>query len=114
MIQPDTRLQVPVKLYEYVGLRRPILALAEDGAVARLVRDGGFGLVVSPTDVDGIAAALTDLYRRRGTLVQTGVDNARVAEFDARHQSMILMEILSTLVTRASAARRPRGSGTDD
>ena len=63
VIQPDTRLQVPVKLYEYVGLRRPILALAEDGAVARLVRDGGFGLVVSPTDVDGIATALTDLYR---------------------------------------------------
>ena len=47
VIQPDTGLQVPVKLYEYVGLRRPILALAEDGAVARLVRDGNFGVVVS-------------------------------------------------------------------
>ena len=79
-IQPDTTLQIPVKLYEYFGLRRTILALAEEGAVARLVRGGGFGLVVSSSDVDGIAAALTELYRRRGTLVQIGIDNARVAD----------------------------------
>ena len=68
VIQPDTTLQLPAKLYEYFGLRRPILALADDGAVARIVRDGAFGLVVSPTDVDGIATALTHLYRNQKTL----------------------------------------------
>ena len=98
VIQPDTSLQVPAKLYEYVGLRRPILALAEDGAVARVVRDGGFGLVASPTNVDSIAEALTDLYRRHGTLVQNSIDNARVAHFDATYQSAIFTEILSNLV----------------
>lgn len=98
VIQPDTKLQVPVKLYEYVGLRRPILALAEDGAVARLVRDGGFGLVVSPTDVNGIAEALTDLYRSRATLPHSGSDDSRAGEFDARYQSAIFAEILSSLV----------------
>ena len=102
VIQPDTRLQVPVKLYEYVGLRRRILALAEDGAVARLVHDGGFGVVVSPTDVDGIAAALTDLYRLHITNVPAGVDDARVAQFDARYQSEIFAEILSGLVPRTT------------
>ena len=110
-IQPDTTLQIPVKLYEYVGLRRTILALAEEGAVARLVRGGGFGLVVSPSDVDGIAAALTDLYRRRETLVQINIDNARVADFDARHQSIVLMDILSTLVTRAAPHDAPVARG---
>jgi hypothetical protein len=110
-IQPDTTLQIPVKLYEYIGLRRTILALAEEGAVARLVRGGGFGLVVSPSDVDGIAAALTDLYRRRGTLVQIGIDNARVADFDARHQSIILMDILSTLATRGAQHDVPVARG---
>ena len=98
VIQPDTILQVPAKLYEYVGLQRPILALAEDGAVARVVRDGGFGLVASPTNLDSIAEALTDLYRRHGTLVQNSIDNARVAHFDARYQSAIFTEILSNLV----------------
>ena len=110
-IQPVTTLQIPVKLYEYVGLRRTILALAEEGAVARLVRGGGFGLVVSPSDVDGIAAALTDLYRRRETLVQINIDNARVADFDARHQSIVLMDILSTLATRAVPHDAPVARG---
>ena len=63
VVQPHTRVQVPAKLYEYVGLRRPILALAEEGAVARVVRDSDFGIVVSPTNIDGIAAALNELYR---------------------------------------------------
>ena len=98
VIQPDTTLQVPSKLYEYIGLRRPILALADDGAVARVVRDGDFGLVVSPTNVDGIATVLTHLYRNHNTLVQASVGNARVAQFDARYQSAILTEILSNLV----------------
>jgi glycosyltransferase involved in cell wall biosynthesis len=98
VIQPDTSLQVPVKLYEYVGLRRPILALAEDGAVARLVRDGNFGVVVPPADVDGIATALADLYRRHITQGPATVDDQRAAQFDARRQSAILAEVLSGLV----------------
>ena len=100
-------LQVPAKLYEYVGLRRPILALAEDGAVARVVRDGGFGLVASPTNVDSIAEALTDLYRRHGTLVQNSIDNARVAHFDAsisRPSSRRSCPILSQSERRTSPA----------
>ncbi len=42
VIQPDTALQVPAKLYEYVGLRRPILALAEEGAVVANRPRGSF------------------------------------------------------------------------
>jgi glycosyltransferase involved in cell wall biosynthesis len=102
VIQPHTKVQVPAKLYEYVGLRRPILALAEDGAVARVVRDGDFGLVVSPTNVDGIATALTHLYRSHRTLIQASVGNARVAQYDARNQSAILTEILSNLTPIAA------------
>jgi glycosyltransferase involved in cell wall biosynthesis len=104
VIQPGTTVQVPAKLYEYVGLRRPILALAEDGAVARVVRDGEFGLVVPPTSVEDIAAALTRLYRSHHTLVRDSIGNARVAQFDARHQSALFMEILSTLVPLATPA----------
>lgn len=101
VIQPVTTLQVPAKLYEYVGLRRPILALAEDGAVARVVREGDCGVVVSPTDVDGIAAALTHLYRSRETLLDAAVGNTRGAQFDARYQSGLVTEILSNLAPLA-------------
>ena len=111
VIQPDTALQVPAKLYEYVGLRRPILALADPGAVARIVRDGGFGVVVSPTDVDGIASALTQLYRSHETLVPASLVNERVAEYDARYQSGLLAEILSSL-DAVGAPTSPHGPAT--
>ena len=105
VIQPGTALQIPVKLYEYVGLRRVILALTDEGAVSRVVRDGGFGLVVSPTNVDEIAKALTHLYRNQTALVQTSMNNPAVDCFDARHQSESLRKILSSLTP--SATNRP-------
>jgi glycosyltransferase involved in cell wall biosynthesis len=110
VIQPDTSLQVPAKLYEYVGLKRPVLALAEEGAVSRIVREGGFGVVAAPADVDGIAAALADLYRRRETLVEISAANAHVARFDAKFQSALMAEILSALVP-PSTAKVPARTG---
>jgi glycosyltransferase involved in cell wall biosynthesis len=104
VIQPDAEMLVPAKLYEYIGLRRPILALADKGAVVRVVRDGDFGLVASPSSVDEIATALTDLYRRRDTLVQASIANPRAARFDARYQSGIMADILSTLLPGETAA----------
>ena len=107
VVQPHTRVQVPAELYEYVGLRRPILALAEEGAVARVVRDSDFGIVVSPTDIDGIAAALNELYRRRARLAQPGIRNPRATQYDARHQSAILGEILSGFAPGLAARVSP-------
>jgi glycosyltransferase involved in cell wall biosynthesis len=46
------------KLFEYLGARRPILALAEGNEAARIVRETNTGITVSPDDVDSIAAAL--------------------------------------------------------
>jgi glycosyltransferase involved in cell wall biosynthesis len=97
VIQPDTALQVPAKLYEYVGLRRRILALAEEGAVARVVREGDFGDVVPPADVDRIASALSTLYRERDSLVRTATANRSVQQFDARTQSRLMSEILTAV-----------------
>lgn len=105
VIQPGTALQVPAKLYEYVGLRRPILALTDEGAVARIVRDGDFGLVVSPTDVERIATALTGIYRSRESLVRASNRNVRVARCDAWYQSAVMAEILTALVPTDRALR---------
>ena len=97
----------PAKLYEYIGLRRPILALADEGAVTRVIRDGDFGLVVSPTNVDDIASALTRLYRERETVVRASIGNPHVSRFDARYQTGILAEILSGLVPVGPTASAP-------
>ena len=56
VIQPGTRLQVPVKLYEYLPFKKPILALAPGGALTEIAEDSGLGVVIDPDD----AVALED------------------------------------------------------
>ena len=68
VVQPDTAVQVPVKLYEYLWARKPILALASPGAVADLVQEGRVGKVVTADDECAIAEALRALYRQRASL----------------------------------------------
>lgn len=54
---------VPLKLYEYLGAGRPVLALAPPGGEAgRLARAAG-AVVVDPSDTEGAAAALRRAYR---------------------------------------------------
>ena len=112
VIQPETALQVPAKLYEYIGLRRRILALAGAGAVARVIREGDFGDVVPPADVEQIALALARLYRQRETLVHDAAGNVNVEKFDARFQSGLMCEILTTLAPSADG-RVPARSASE-
>lgn len=73
---------VSAKLPEYLGARKPVLALVPDGLAADVVRRSGAGEVVHPGDVDGVAAALERLHVRwrEGTLPKPSPDV--VAEFD--------------------------------
>ena len=60
---------VPGKVFEYIGCRRPLLALAPKGAVADIVAGSQSGVVLSQDDVEGTARALEALY---GEWKQTG------------------------------------------
>jgi glycosyltransferase involved in cell wall biosynthesis len=63
-VNPDYRGMVPGKLYEYIGVRRPILALAPPGEAAGLVEHLNRGVLADQEDEGAIAAALADLYRK--------------------------------------------------
>lgn len=54
---------VPGKVFEYIGARRPVLAVAPRGAVSDLVRSTGAGEAVAREDVAGIARILRGWYR---------------------------------------------------
>jgi hypothetical protein len=62
---PGRRIGVPAKLYEYIGARRPILALAEsDGDVAWVLRESGVPHRIAPvTDTHKIRHALHELLK---------------------------------------------------
>jgi len=55
---------VPGKCYEYLAMRKPILALVPDGAARDLMHALDAGMCVDPEDTGGIRQALGDLVRR--------------------------------------------------
>ncbi len=63
LLQPGTMTQVPSKLFEYIALGKPILAISpRDSATACLVQDNSLGTVAEAEDVNEIASAVERLY----------------------------------------------------
>jgi glycosyltransferase involved in cell wall biosynthesis len=92
LLQPGTKTQVPSKLYEYVGLDKPILAIAEkESAVAGLMDRHGLGNVADARSSAEIAGTLQAMYTRwkvageRLTVSRSGRD-----EFDVRQLASVL------------------------
>jgi len=46
------------KLFEYIGLRRPVLGVLTDGAMRDLVTASGLGVLSDPDDTDAVAATI--------------------------------------------------------
>ncbi len=56
---------VPGKVYEYMGIRKPILVIApEDGAIAKLIIETKSGLIAHQTDIEKIASNLLAFYQK--------------------------------------------------
>ena len=53
---------VPGKVYEYIGARRPIIALAHEGAVAELLRSTRSGRIAHNDDVAAIEGIILEYY----------------------------------------------------
>lgn len=64
LLQPGHAVSVPGKLYEYLAAGRRIIAIAEEGEIARIVRSSGLGVSLTGEDESAIADALVDAYRR--------------------------------------------------
>ena len=58
-----TSTEVPGKLFEYLACGRPIIALADRNAAARIVEETGTGIAIAPHDSDAIASAIRSALR---------------------------------------------------
>jgi glycosyltransferase involved in cell wall biosynthesis len=91
------------KLFEYLALRRPILALAPDGAAADIVREAGGGFVVDPDDPGAIADQIVSIYDAVSSGAQMPLPDERVvARFDRRRQAETVARLLNDSVVRPS------------
>ena len=88
-------IQVPAKVYEYLRIGRPLLALVSGGAIREVIDEVGAGEAVSPRDIDAIAAALRRLYEERILApANLPAPDEVVARYDRRSLSIQLARTL--------------------
>jgi len=98
VVQPDSPLQVPAKLYEYVSSGRPIVVVGGDGATANLVNKHQLG-VTCRNDAQALGAFLRRIVAANG--VHAGGAAARSA-FQYRQ----LTERLASMLDEVTAQVR--------
>lgn len=90
------------KLFEYLYMRKPILALTLPGLTTDILSRSGLGVAVDPNDQPGIKKALRDLYLRwREGGARPDTDEAYIATFDRARQT----ERLAGLFDRFAGSR---------
>lgn len=98
-----SHLQVPAKVYEYLRLGRPILALVSGGAVADVLRETGGGCIAPPSDVEAIAKNLQALYAQRSSVAPVApAAPPAVERYSRRNLAALLAIELTALVERES------------
>ena len=93
VIQPDTELQVPGKLYEMMLFRKPIVALTGDGETADIVNRYRLGVVAPPDDPERIADSIGQLIHVKSASIREDWDAAQAA-FDGRNLTARLADVL--------------------
>jgi len=88
------------KIFEYLGAQRPVLSIAPPGLAADLIRETQAGLVADPSDIEGIANAISEFFMwfQQGKLKHWISKN--IYAYERRHLTEQLAQILSTVTTK--------------
>ena len=84
----DRPLQIPAKLYDYLAVGRPILALSESEEVNRIVNGTEHGVSVNPHDAEAIAQAMARI--RKAPVVEPPVSDQR---YSAATQARLMRDV---------------------
>lgn len=91
---------VPGKVYEYVGILRPILTIApRDGAIAVLIRETGSGKTAHQSEIGSIADIFLEYYENHYSAgIQFTPDMEAVKKYERRNSAKMLAGILDEFV----------------
>ena len=101
LLQPGTMTQVPSKLFDYIAVGKPILALSPcGGATARLVHENSLGSLAEAENVGEIASAVEELYHNWRKDPEAYRTNGHAREkFDVKNVTKALSQKFDELVT---------------
>jgi glycosyltransferase involved in cell wall biosynthesis len=92
----QSRGHLPGKLFEYLGARRPILALVPaDFEAARIIRETGAGTAVDPADDRAIEQYLLDSYERHRSGASARVPPCDLSPYERQSAARRLAELLT-------------------
>jgi glycosyltransferase involved in cell wall biosynthesis len=96
---------LPSKIFEYLGMERPIL-LGVGGEARRLVETVGAGVYVPPEDVDAMTGAILRLSREPQTLAEMG-NKGRVYVLEHYDRRVLARRYADLLGSITSSVRSP-------
>ena len=99
LIQPDTKTQIPSKLYEYIYLNKPVLAITKKhGALAKVIETYQFGKVFGADDYREIAKYLLKMLDRKACKAgHDYMDNKNKKRFDVKNITTTLEQHIENL-----------------
>ncbi len=99
LLQQGTRSQVPSKLYDYLCLKRHIIAITPfDGELGSMILENGFGDLFAPDDVAGLALRLQELLAEKTSKGAITSDYAERYKFDVRNITRELEQRMDSLL----------------
>jgi glycosyltransferase involved in cell wall biosynthesis len=107
-ITPGAEATVPGKLFEYLAVGRPILAIAPpNSSTADILVQTGGGWLASAGDPQAIACTLRQAFAEHRAGQPKHTNAAEVARFDRRALTGDLANVLDQALANCGAARRP-------
>jgi glycosyltransferase involved in cell wall biosynthesis len=94
--------QIPAKMYEYIALRRPVLALADDGVTRDLVIENRLGYVCDRQGLDEALTALIAQWRSDRLAVFDPALEAAAQRYDMANIAKDLLDEIRSDVAAAS------------
>ncbi|NQU26391.1 MAG: glycosyltransferase family 4 protein [Candidatus Nealsonbacteria bacterium] len=98
---PRFREVLPSKIFEYLGMERPVL-LSVDGEARRLVENAGAGVCVPPEDTDAMVSGIERLCRERRQLEEMGRNGRAYVSrhFDRKKLAEKYISILEEVIAK--------------
>ena len=94
---------VPLKTFDYLCSRRPILVFGRTGGAAKIVTELGAGLAVDAGDCDGFAHALDTLMKTDPAIWDTPQRRAWAARHNRAMLALSMLDAIEALDRRAPA-----------
>lgn len=90
---------IPGKLFEYLKLAKPILALTEESDCKEIIEKSDIGICIEPKDIDKIATELLDLISNKNDRIGKIIPNKEyIAKFAFKEKAKELARVFDELL----------------